>query len=341
MPEVSVIIPSFNHDAYVAEAVRSVLEQTLADFELIVVDDGSTDKSLEILKNIDDPRLKVLAQENCGAHNAINRGLSSAKGHFLAILNSDDRYHPCRLEKLTRVLKENPQAGLAASYIHVIDAQGRHLGVKHGYYDLEPWPLEKKGLSFRAGNDLHADLLVENFLASSSNLIMRREIFEKVGGFRPLRYCHDWDFALRASQFQEVILAPEPLLDYRLHSSNTIHENQPAMIYEICWILAVHLPIAANEEWFTSGGEQMRSQQLLHSIYTYGMDRVLNLMLIAELDRDESKALQWLAGDHPARLECLSYIQDQLVHSSKLQRHTLRGVYQELKMKLRGIMSGS
>lgn len=317
MPEFSVIIPSYNHEAYLAEAVYSVLNQTLTNLELIVVDDGSTDSSLHVVEQIKDARLKVYSQENRGAHAAINRGLQQASGKFISILNSDDRYHSHRLETLVQAMVENPEAGIASSYLQIINENGEVLGIKHGYQDLEPWPLEKRRLSFRAGNEPHSVLLTENFLATSSNFMIRKETFEKVGIMRPLRYCHDWDFALRVAHCQEIAVVPEALLDYRLHKNNTIHENQAAMIYEICWILAVHLPANVNEDWFTSAGQGVRTRQLLNSVYTYGMDRVLNIMLVAGLASDEQKALEWLLPDHPARQECMAFINESLAHQNK------------------------
>ena len=97
MADVSVVIPSYNHAAYIREAVDSVLSQSLSDLELIVVDDGSQDESLDILAGYSDRRFHLYTQLNQGAHAAINRGLHAAAGDYLAILNSDDAYHPQRL----------------------------------------------------------------------------------------------------------------------------------------------------------------------------------------------------------------------------------------------------
>ena len=112
MPEISVIIPSYNHAPYIGYAVESVFSQSYTDFELIVVEDGSTDNSLEVLSGFSDPRLRVLTQPNQGAHAAINRGLRAAMGEYLAILNSDDLYHPLRLAKMIEALKADRQVGL-------------------------------------------------------------------------------------------------------------------------------------------------------------------------------------------------------------------------------------
>jgi glycosyltransferase involved in cell wall biosynthesis len=174
MPEFSVVIPSYNHAAYLGEAVASVLAQTFTDLELIVVDDGSTDNSLEVLSGFKDARMRILSQPNQGAHAAINRGLREAAGVYLAILNSDDQYSPPRLAKAIAVLKSDRQIGLAGSYIEIIDQDGKNLGVKHGYADASPWVLEAPERSFRAGNDLHKALLTENYWSTTSNFVFTR-----------------------------------------------------------------------------------------------------------------------------------------------------------------------
>jgi|GEM_PF-1047311 len=308
MPRVSVVIPSYNHAPFIAEAVHSVLRQSLGDLELIVVDDGSTDESLQILAGFTDRRLCVIAQSNQGAHAAFNRGLAEASGKYIALLNSDDMYHPQRLEKLVAVLEADPGIGLASSHITVIDAQDKALGAKHGYHDLEPWLLESWERSFRAGEDLRAALLTENYLATTSNYVFARQRYEQVGGFRPLRYTHDWDFALRFARVARLAMVPEPLLRYRVHGHNTIRENRAAMIFEICWILAVHLPQHIADTWFGELALSRRVDQLLHSIYTYDCDRVLNVMLANGLSNNERLALQLLAPDDPTRLTYLEFI---------------------------------
>ena len=269
MPEVSVIIPSYNHAAYIGEAVTSVLSQTLEDLELIVVDDGSSDDSLEVLSRFSDVRMRLITQSNQGAHAAINRGLRESAGNYLSILNSDDSYHPQRLQKTIAALTENPAAGLASSYIQIMDADSRDLSVKQGYLDSSPWPLDEPGRSFRTGHNLRAALLTENYLATTSNYVFPRQVFELVGEFRPLRYAHDWDYALRIAHDREIILIPEPLLKYRVHERNTIRENQAAMIFEICWILAVHLPSNISTAWFSERPPEERLDQLLHSLRFY------------------------------------------------------------------------
>ncbi len=316
-PKISVVIPSYNHASFIAQAVESVLNQSEADLELIVVDDGSRDNSLEVLARFSDPRMRVISQKNRGAHAAINRGLALAKGQFLAILNSDDVYHPNRLEILIQELEKNANIGLVGSFIEVIDTAGNTLGIKHGYRNLEPWLLEKPHLSFRADDDLRAALLTENYFATTSNFVMRREWFERIGEFRPLRYTHDWDFALRAATLSRLALVPKPLLQYRIHARNTIREDLATMVFEICWCLAVHLPAhVADTAWFCQLPVNRRVEQLLHSIYTFGCDRVLSVMLLQDLAHNPQSALRLLDPNDPVRQTYLAYIRDAMQSKS-------------------------
>lgn len=322
MPRVSVVIPSYNHARYVSEAIGSVLNQTEADLELIVVDDGSTDQSLQIIHTFPDRRLRVIAQTNQGAAAAINRGLRESSGHYLAILNSDDVYDPQRLEKLSAKLEADPSVGLLGSHIEVVDSNGKSLGVKHGYLDLSPWPLEAPERSFRAGSDLRAALLTENYFATSSNFVFSRDWFTRTGEFRNLRYTHDWDFALRVAHITQVALLPEPLMQYRVHAANTIRENHAAMIFEICWCLAAHLPHSEAWQSSVSSVEAEYLDRLLHSIYTFNCDRILNVLLTMRIADNPTLALQLLERDNPCRTACMQYITQHSTRHQQGQRFT-------------------
>jgi glycosyltransferase involved in cell wall biosynthesis len=316
MPRVSVVIPSYNHAAFIGEAVHSVLTQTLTDLELLVIDDGSRDGSLAVLRGIDDARLRIVAQANQGAHAAINAGLAMARGAVLAVLNSDDAYHPERLARLLAVLDATPDAGLVGSHIEVVDAQGRRLGIKHGPRDLEPWPLPHPERSFRRGDDLRATLLTENFWSTSSNFILRRALWERLGPMRPLRFTHDWDFALRAAGVAASVLLPEALLRYRVHHHNTIRADRAGMVFEICWCLAVHLPQhLADRAWAGAAPPATRVEQLLHSIHAFGCERVLAVMLLERLHERPEAALALLDGDEARRARYLAFIEETLAEA--------------------------
>lgn len=299
-PLVSIVIPSYNHARFVRAAIDSVLAQEV-DLELIVVDDGSTDASREVIGAVADRRVRLLTQENRGAHSAINRGLDESRGRLLGILNSDDRYAPGRLARALDVLSEDEDLALAGSHIALVDEDGASLSVKHGYDDLDPWPVEDPASTFKADRDLRTALLLQNYWATTSNFVMPRRTFERHGPFRPLRYCHDWDFALRVQLDEPAALIAEPLLEYRVHGANTIRENAVAMVYEICWTLAVHVPRYLARPGFWAAGRERRALQLLRSIHVYGCERVLWHMAahIASAPGDAASAL--LSPDDPVR----------------------------------------
>ena len=177
---------------------------------------------------------KIFPQANQGAHAAINRGLREASAEYLSILNSDDYYEPKQLEKAISVLQSDSGVGLVGSHIRIINQYGKQIGIKHGYKDSEPWLLEAPDKSFRAGPDLTDALLTENYWATTSNYVFARSHFENAGEFLPLRFVHDWDFALRLARLGKMVMLPEPLVCYRVHERNTIREDQAVLIFEIC-----------------------------------------------------------------------------------------------------------
>ncbi|UVK86905.1 glycosyltransferase [Pseudomonas sp. B21-051] len=237
MTKISVVIPSYNHRHYIEKAVDSVLNQSEHDLELIVIDDGSTDDSLSYLRQISDSRFKLVEQKNAGAHNAINRGLALAQGEYLAILNSDDIFHPDRLKRcIEALLREN--ADLVTTWIEVINADGKPLGVKEAWKNMLPWSIPDMEKSFSATDDFSLNLIVSNFVSTTSNIVFTRKLYEKVGGMRNLRFAHDWDFMFRAAETSKCVLLPEALMQYRIHGSNTISSNRAWMLFEICWVMA-------------------------------------------------------------------------------------------------------
>lgn len=342
MPKVSVIIPSYNHACFIGEAVESVLMQTEQDLELIIVDDGSTDDTLSVLERFSDSRMRVIPQAHKGAYAALNRGLKEANGRYLAILNSDDVYHPRRLEKLIAKLERGTHMGLIGSYIEVIDAQGKPLGVKKSYHNLEPWVLPNRDKSFRATDDVRGVLLTENFYATTSNFVFHRELFERIGGFRPLRYTHDWDFLLRSALLARLEMYPEPLLKYRLHSRNTIRENTPWMVFEICWCIAMHLPKHLEDlSWFEQSSQMLKLERLLYSIYVFGCEKVLALMFLRRLQKGEKWALDLLRPDNPERKVYLDFIAQCIKRHKRSQnegafsfKRLLNGLWEEVRQKV-------
>jgi cellulose synthase/poly-beta-1,6-N-acetylglucosamine synthase-like glycosyltransferase len=123
-PCVSVVMPVYNVEAFVAEAVQSVLDQSFTDFELIIVDDGGTDKSVAICRSFDDPRIRIVHQANRGLAGARNTGISESRGRYIALLDSDDRWLPEKLSLHVIHLNNNPEIGVSYCPSRFIDEQG-------------------------------------------------------------------------------------------------------------------------------------------------------------------------------------------------------------------------
>lgn len=224
-PIVSVIIPAYNHEKYVMAAVESVISQTLKDIELIVINDGSTDNTLQVIEKITDPRVSIFTQNNQGAATTINAGIGIAKGRYVTILNSDDLFTPDRLFTLSNYLDRNPSFGVAVSRVIPIDNNDKIISDREAYGSWLNWYGE-------ATNCVDQDvfhyfpLLIKNFIVTTSNIFVKRSVFENNKGFEEkLRFCHDYEFLLRVVQKESIYFNDTPLLKYRLHDENTIRKN--------------------------------------------------------------------------------------------------------------------
>lgn len=276
MNKVSVVIPSYNHRVYIGKAIDSVLTQSHEDLELIVIDDGSSDDSLEYLREIKDPRYTLVEQANAGAHNAINRGLDLATGNYLAILNSDDIFHPDRLKRCLEAMRAN-DSELVTSWIEVINQQGQPLGVKQGWQNMLPWPIADLKNSFAGTNSFELNLFVSNFVSTTSNMLFTRNLYKTIGGMRNLRFAHDWDFMFRAAQQFRCSLIESPLMQYRIHGSNTISSNRAWMLFEICWVLASGMRRLESSLFYTGTDHQqwMRdAERIYNSVNLQGNDKI-------------------------------------------------------------------
>ena len=220
-PKVSVLIPSYQHAAYIRGAVESVLNQTFSDWELIVIDDASKDQSFEILSVFSDPRIRLYRHEVTeGAHKTLNEALDLARGEFIAILNSDDLYEEDRLQTLmAAALKTQRPDIFIFTDVAFMDGEG-HPSEDH------PRSLHYLRLIKEArGRSLKEGFLQGNLTVTTSNFFFSRSLFEKVGLFDDLRYTHDWDWALRALRYVQPDWIHEPLIRYRVHGTNTLSED--------------------------------------------------------------------------------------------------------------------
>lgn len=220
---VSVIIPAYNHERFVGAAIESVLGQTYQDFELIVINDGSTDRTGEVVQSYRDDRIVYRYQENQDAYNTINRGLDMVTGTYVAILNSDDVYFPGRLARLVQEQQATDAQCLFTDVVPISDDDEEFTDPDFGW---NVWHQKNRSF-YRECGDLYAAFLKGNFMVTTSNLFLTAAAAEKVGKFCSLRYLHDYDYIFRvmlAYPGKVRYLADDKLLYYRIHSGNTLSE---------------------------------------------------------------------------------------------------------------------
>lgn len=210
MLRISVVIPSYNHAPYIREAVDSVLRQTRPPDEVIVVDDGSTDESVELLRGYAD-RIRLLVQENRGTYATLNHAFAVATGDWIAIQNSDDVWRPEKLERQLALVESNPEVGFVHSDFEVIDSESR---------PVVPKPSSVPDWRGPPVCDMLPTLIREMPIIISSALVSR-SAWERHGPFDP-RFlgAGDWDFCLRLSQEFPFGFVDEPLTLHRKHAAN-------------------------------------------------------------------------------------------------------------------------
>ena len=183
MATISVIIPLYNKGEYIERALKSVFAQTFEDYELIVVDDGSTDNGIEIVKQFRDNRLRVIRQANAGPGAARNRGISESSSRYLAFLDADDEWMPCFLEKSIDILRQNPDCDLTASSYYLgkektdISSMFRGRGVIAGSWQV------RKNMSV-------GEIISAYYIFNSWAILCKRKVVERYGGFRSKQNCN-------------------------------------------------------------------------------------------------------------------------------------------------------
>lgn len=208
VPLVSVIMPVYNTEAYVGEAIRSVLAQHFTDFELIVVDDGSADGSAQVVRSFDDPRIRFEQNSsNLGVSRTLNRALELARGTYIARHDSDDVSLPERIGRQVAFLQAHPECGIVGTYATTTTPEGKGLSV------IEHHPTTDAGIRF-------AQFFDSAFV--SSTVIFKRELLERTGGFdedptRPI--WDDYDMWSRLVRYTNAANLPQHLLRYRMLDS--------------------------------------------------------------------------------------------------------------------------
>ena len=241
----SVLIPSFNHARYLRQAVESAVRDPLVG-EVLVVDDGSRDGSQGVIDHLVrtyGSRVRDIgtgAGSNRGAHVRLDELVDAAGNDWVAVLNSDDMFVPSRFA-LAHGLARTGRTEFISGQLLIMDQTGRVCGRKRGWLDPEypfPGPL---GDSVGTGDwrrpewqeAFRARLLNQNYIASTSNMLFTRRLHARLGGFRDYRYCHDWDFAIRAAFAGDVGWCHHYLTIYRTHGSNTILASAESIRAEV------------------------------------------------------------------------------------------------------------
>ncbi|NEP60707.1 MAG: glycosyltransferase [Symploca sp. SIO2G7] len=247
MPTISVIIPAYNAEDTIKETVVSILNQTFTDFELIVINDGSQDSTLEVVSSISDSRIRVFSYSNAGVSAARNRGIAEARGEYISFIDADDLWTSDKLESQLTALQANAQAAVAYSWTDWIDESGQFL---------------RPGSHIKSNGNVYSELLFRDFVASGSNPLIRKEAFTKVGGFdESLTPAADWEMWLRLANKYEFVNVPAAQILYRV-SPNSMSAN--------IWRMEAE-SLAIIDRAFAQGAESLQSlkKQVLGERYKY------------------------------------------------------------------------
>jgi Glycosyl transferase family 2 len=212
VPTVSVVMSVFNGERFVSEAVESILSQTFSDFEFIIVNDGSTDRTPDILSRYRkcDSRMFVHHQENQGLVPSLNRGCGLARGRYIARIDDDDIAAPERLERQIQYLEQNPHIVLVGTAINLIDASGRRLSTT----------------SYSADDKVIKKCLFDLHVTQFVHPLVRAEVLRAVNGYRTaFAPAEDYDLWLRIAERWQVSNLPQPLLSVRMRADSLSSSN--------------------------------------------------------------------------------------------------------------------
>ncbi len=238
--QVSCIMPSYNHEMYIGKAIESVLVQSMGDFELIIVDDGSKDNSRDVIERyeVEDHRIRtVYHSRNFGIARTMNDGIDKAKGKFVAFIDSDDLWTESKLERQLSLLKKNENL-ILWSEGELIDGKDNKFG--EGFVKL--FGAENK----RKSGNILKDLFLYNFIFGSS-LILKRESAAKIRFNHVLKYLNDYLFVVELAEHFTYYFIKEPLSKYRIHGKNSVSRDQENWYKDYILIRQIFLRKYRNE----------------------------------------------------------------------------------------------
>lgn len=251
MPTFSVLVPCYNYGEFVTETVESVIAQTDEDWELILVDDCSTDNTWEIITGFDHPRIRALRHDtNQGSSAAFNTALTVATGDWICNLDSDDRYLPTFLQRQREFLTAHPEIDVSGTWLRQIDREGRPADGTYEQWFNQDWDL----------NDPEV-WVWQNPLCHNSTVV-RRSLQERVGGMRTeIVIAPDWDkWVMMLAAGARFGLIPEILVESRLHGTNISLQGSPQVLRDWSLITAG----SAAQWWRSLGRDDLVARNLAH-----------------------------------------------------------------------------
>jgi glycosyltransferase involved in cell wall biosynthesis len=210
VPKISIVMPVYNSDRYISTAIESILNQTFSDFELLIWDDGSTDRSRELADQYAelDSRVRVIRKPHCGLAPSLKAAFSATTGAYIGSVDSDDVLAPTALQETMAILDAQPDVGLVYTNYQVINEQGHDLGLGH-----------------RCHIPYSIDRLLIDFMTFHFRLI-RRSVYEQVGGINAaFERAEDYDLCLRLAEVTTVYHLQRSLYYYRRHSKNLTNQK--------------------------------------------------------------------------------------------------------------------
>jgi hypothetical protein len=219
-PKVSVLLSNYNYAEYIAEAIDSVLEQTYQNFELIVVDDGSTDNSIEVISGycLRDPRIFLIAKENAGQASGFNEAFAVSTGELICFFDADDIFRPAKLECVVEAHRQAPNAGFGVHRVQRVDKQRRPQGV---------WPLRSTLPHGWLGEQMLLDGGVVGYMPPTSGLSLQRSVAERIFPLpESFKICADQVIIRFAPLLTSVVCRQEVLSEYRLHGANSYERSK-------------------------------------------------------------------------------------------------------------------
>lgn len=281
--EISVLMTVYNGERYLRQAMDSIFYQTYENFELIVVDDGSTDETMKIILSYNDPRLKFIARSHLGLTCALNNGAMMSCGHLLARMDADDIAHPDRLQTQFDYLKHNSAIGLVCTDATLINQSGSVVGT----HRMGRW------------ND---DLLRQALLLRRSampvihpSVMMRREVFDRLGGYRDYVCAEDHDFWLRAIDAFRFGHIAQPLIFYRIHPNGISRSRRlTQMASGVLSVVAYLVDVRIGVDIFVN--QRQLVQLYSDEIESYLLHNVLPIEADYREVRELIRERRWLQG---------------------------------------------